>query len=144
MIIALSAVAAIIVMAAFAVHNASQGRSSFYVIAGCAAISMMMVQLGLNVFGSLDILPFTGVTFPFVSMGGSSLISCWALLAFIKATDTRKSASFIIKDPSKMHDYNEFSIREEEYNETDEDYEEEFLDRRNLFDRRSEKRGHRG
>ena len=42
----------------------------------------------LNVFGSMDILPFTGVTFPFVSKGGTSLISCWGLLAFIKAADT--------------------------------------------------------
>lgn len=146
-VIALCSVAAIIVMAAFTVHNASQGRSSFYVIAGCAAVSMMMVQLGLNVFGSLDILPFTGVTFPFVSMGGSSLISCWALLAFIKATDTRKSASFVMKDPSKMRDYNEFSERggfdySNDY-ETDDIGEYDELtnrSRRNLFDRRNEKR----
>ena len=134
-IIAISAILAIIILAAFTVHNASQGRSSFYVIAGCAAVSMMMVQLGLNVFGSLDILPFTGVTFPFVSMGGSSLISCWALLAFIKATDTRKSASFTMKDPSKMHDWNEFSERDEE--SIDEDEEE---NTRDLFDRSNEKR----
>ena len=143
-IVALCAVAAIIVLAAFVVHNASQGRSAFYVIAGTAAVSMMMVQLGLNVFGSLDLLPFTGVTFPFVSIGGSSLISCWGLLAFIKATDTRKSASFIIKDPSKMHDYNEFSER---YDEEYEDSEAESAapktqdDMRNLFDRSNEKRG---
>ena len=58
---------------------------------------MMLVQLALNVFGSTDILPFTGVTFPFVSKGGSSLISCWALLAFIKASDTRKNASFSVR-----------------------------------------------
>ena len=143
-LIALCAVAAIIVLAAFVVHNASQGRSAFYVIAGTAAVSMMMVQLGLNVFGSLDLLPFTGVTFPFVSIGGSSLISCWGLLAFIKATDTRKSASFIIKDPSKMHDFNEFSERyDEEYDDSavesalpnTQDY------TRNLFDRSNEKRG---
>lgn len=143
-IVALCAIAAIIVLAAFVVHNASQGRSAFYVIAGTAAVSMMMVQLGLNVFGSLDLLPFTGVTFPFVSIGGSSLISCWGLLAFIKATDTRKSASFIIKDPSKMHDYNEFSER---YDEEYEDSEAESAapktqdDMRNLFDRSNEKRG---
>ena len=30
-------------------------------------MSMLLVQLALNVFGSLDLLPFTGVTFPFVS-----------------------------------------------------------------------------
>ncbi|MBR4157495.1 MAG: FtsW/RodA/SpoVE family cell cycle protein, partial [Oscillospiraceae bacterium] len=47
------------------------------------------------------VLPFTGVTFPFVSRGGSSLISCWTLLAFIKASDTRQNASFAQKLPSR-------------------------------------------
>ena len=147
-IIGICAIAAIIILAAFVVHNASQGRSTFYVIAGTAAVSMMMVQLGLNVFGSLDLLPFTGVTFPFVSIGGSSLVSCWALLAFIKATDTRKSASFIMKDPSKMHDYNEFSERaysnasEDDEQEEDGDSPKNNEDKeRNLFNRSSEKRG---
>lgn len=45
--------------------------------------------MSLNVFGATDILPLTGVTFPFVSAGGSSMISCWGLLAFIKAADER-------------------------------------------------------
>lgn len=143
-VVALCAVAAIIILAAFTVHNASQGRSSFYVIAGCSAVSMLMVQLGLNVFGALDILPFTGVTFPFVSVGGSSLISCWGLLAFIKATDTRKSASFIMKDPSKMRDWNEFAEDfDADYNEpadVDENGAQSEEIARNLFDRRSEKR----
>ena len=100
LIIAVLAVATIIAISFFAVKNASAGRSSFYVIAAIAAASMFMVQMGLNTFGSLDILPFTGVTFPFVSRGGSSLISCWTLLAFIKAADTRQNASFAIKLPS--------------------------------------------
>ena len=60
---------------------------------------MFLVQLALNVFGSVDILPFTGVTFPFVSRGGTSVLSCWMLLAFIKAGDTRKGASFVVKAP---------------------------------------------
>jgi cell division protein FtsW (lipid II flippase) len=64
LIVALCAILAIIVLAAFTVKNASQGRSSFYVIAACAAVSMLMVQMGLNVFGSLDILPFTGAPSP--------------------------------------------------------------------------------
>lgn len=97
LIIALCAVLAVIVMAFFTVRSAARGRSSFYVIAACAATSMMMVQMSLNVFGSVDLLPFTGVTFPFVSKGGSSLISCWGLLAFIKAADTRQRASFSVR-----------------------------------------------
>ena len=100
LLMALLAVIALILLAVFAVRNASGSRSSFYVIAACAAVCMMMVQLALNVFGSVDILPFTGVTFPFVSRGGSSLISCWALLAFIKASDTRQNASFATRLPS--------------------------------------------
>ncbi|MEF2717244.1 MAG: FtsW/RodA/SpoVE family cell cycle protein, partial [Oscillospiraceae bacterium] len=85
LIIAVLAMFAGIALTLFAVRNAAQGRSTFYDIAGCAAVSLLMVQMGLNVFGSLDILPFTGVTFPFVSMGGSSMLSCWGLLAYLQA-----------------------------------------------------------
>lgn len=97
LIVALCAMLAIIVLAIFTVKNAAQGRSSYYVIAGCSAVTMMMVQMALNVFGSLDILPFTGVTFPFVSKGGTSLLSCWMLLAYIKSADTRRGGSFVVK-----------------------------------------------
>jgi len=120
LIIGICAITAIIALAAFIVKNASNGRSSFYLIAACAAASMMMIQLGLNVFGSLDIIPFTGVTFPFVSRGGSSLISCWALLAFIKAGDTRQNASFAIKLQSPKNIYDkQFDDEYEDYDGND-------------------------
>lgn len=118
LIVAVCCMLALLVLAAFTVRNAAAGRSSYYVIAACAAVSMMMIQMGLNVFGSLDILPFTGVTFPFVSRGGSSLISCWALLAFVKASDTRRNASFVVKPPSR---YRGAEDEEEEYEEDEEE-----------------------
>jgi cell division protein FtsW (lipid II flippase) len=102
LIVALCCVASLIAMAAFVVKNASSGRSSYFVIAASAAISMMISQMALNVFGTMDILPFTGVTFPFVSRGGSSLISCWMLLAFIKGCDMRANASFAVKRPERF------------------------------------------
>ena len=42
-------------------------------------------------------MPLTGVTFPFLSNGGSSMIGAWGLLAFIKAADTRQNASFAVR-----------------------------------------------
>jgi len=101
LIVAVCAVLAVLALAAFAVRAAAQGRSAYTVIAACAATVMLVVQLGLNVFGSMDLLPFTGVTFPFVSRGGSSLIACWALLAFVKSADTRQGASFVVRPPER-------------------------------------------
>ena len=95
--IALLAVCSIIALALFAVRAARAGRSSFYTIAACAAGSLLVFQTCLNVLGSVDLLPLTGVTFPFVSNGGSAMMSAWGLLAFLKATDTRENASFAIR-----------------------------------------------
>ena len=53
---------------------------------------MMLFQTCLNVFGATDVLPLTGVTLPFVSQGGSSMVAVWGLLAFIKASDERTYA----------------------------------------------------
>lgn len=97
LIVAVCMVFAVILMAFFAIRCARNGRSAYYSIAACAASAMMLVQMALNVFGSLDMLPFTGVTFPFVSRGGSSLISCWMLMAYFKVTDNRRGASFAVK-----------------------------------------------
>lgn len=97
LLIALLAVGAVITLAFFTVRACRVGRSSFYTIAACAAGSLLVFQTCLNVFGSVDILPLTGVTFPFVSNGGSAMMSAWGLLAFLKATDTREHASFAIQ-----------------------------------------------
>ncbi len=97
LLIALLAVGSIITLALFSIRAARVGRSSFYTIAACAAGSLLVFQTCLNVFGSVDLLPLTGVTFPFVSNGGSAMMSAWGLLAFLKATDTRENASFAIR-----------------------------------------------
>ena len=62
-----------------------------------SAASILVIQTILNCLGTLDILPFTGVTFPFVSNGGTSMIGAWGLLAFVKAADTRQNASFAVR-----------------------------------------------
>ncbi|MBQ7202462.1 MAG: FtsW/RodA/SpoVE family cell cycle protein [Eubacterium sp.] len=76
-------------IAVSALVNSIAARSSAYAIAAVAGATMLLFQCALNIFGITDILPLTGVTIPFVSLGGSSMMSCWAVLAFIKASDVR-------------------------------------------------------
>jgi len=90
-------VACIIAMALFSLRSASLARSSFYVIGACTASGIMLTQTILNCLGTVDIMPLTGVTFPFLSNGGSSMIGAWGLLAFLKAADTRQNASFAVR-----------------------------------------------
>lgn len=96
LIIAILAVLSIITLSLFAVRSILAGRSTYYTIAACAATSMFLFQTVLNVFGAVDLLPMTGVTFPFVSNGGTSMIGSWGMLAFLKAADTRQNASIAI------------------------------------------------
>ena len=102
LLIAVLAVLSIVTLAVFAARACRVGRSSFYTIAACAASSLLVFQTSLNVFGSVDLLPLTGVTFPFVSNGGSAMMSAWGLLAFLKATDTRENASFAIRMNTRL------------------------------------------
>ena len=97
LIMAIIPVFCILALAIFVMRSAVMGRSSFYTIGACTAAGIMMIQAILNVLGTVDILPLTGVTFPFLSNGGSSMICAWGLLAFIKAADTRQNASFAVR-----------------------------------------------
>jgi len=85
LIIALSAVTLLVMVAVSVRACVSSSRSAFHAMAACAAAGMLLFQAGLNVFGSTDILPLTGVTLPFISRGGSSMVACWALFAFIRS-----------------------------------------------------------
>lgn len=86
---AIAMVLSFVCIAVSALVNSIAARSTFYSIAAVAGAGMLLFQTGLNIFGVTDILPLTGVTIPFVSQGGSSMMCCWAILAFIKASDIR-------------------------------------------------------
>ena len=97
LLLAVMMVCAIGVLAVFTVRSAIVGRSSFYTIGACTAAAIMLIQVILNALGTVDVVPLTGVTFPFVSNGGSSMMGAWALLAFVKAADTRQNGSFAVR-----------------------------------------------
>lgn len=101
LLVAITPVLAVAALGAFAIRCSAVERSSFYSIGGVTAASVLVIQTILNFLGTVDVLPFTGVTFPFLSNGGTSMIGAWGLLAFVKAADTRQNASFAVRLKSK-------------------------------------------
>ena len=97
LIMAVMMVLCIVVLGLFTFRSTDVARSSFYTIGSCTAASILIIQVILNVLGTVDVLPLTGVTFPFLSNGGTSMIGSWGLLAFVKAADTRQNASFAVR-----------------------------------------------
>ena len=97
LLIVLMLIGCILALGLFAIRSAAVQRSSFFAIGGCTAAGILLVQAIFNALGTVDVLPLTGVTFPFVSNGGSSMMGAWGLLAFVKAADTRQSASFAVR-----------------------------------------------
>lgn len=91
-IVAITLAVAVACLVIYARAITTRSRSTFYSISACCAAGLLVIQLSLNAFGATDILPLTGVTFPFISCGGSSVLSCWGLIAFIKAADERTYA----------------------------------------------------
>lgn len=89
----------------YARSDVTRSRSTFFSIAACAAAGMLMFQTALNVYGATDVLPLTGVTLPFISSGGSSLISVWGMMAFLKASDERTYAARRASRKSLRQDY---------------------------------------
>ena len=97
LIIAILLVLCLITLSIFAVNSIVAGRSTFYTIGACGAATIILFQTMLNIFGAIDLFPLTGVTFPFVSTGGSSMMTSWAMLAYFKAADMRENASLVLK-----------------------------------------------
>lgn len=115
MIAAFSLAACFILFAVYAWRRIPNTNSAFYAIAACAAAGLFIFQLSLNIFGSTDLLPLTGVTMPFVSNGGSSMIASWALLSFIKAVGENSMRPDFINDAADAYD----SLEDDGYDEYD-------------------------
>ena len=53
-----------------------------------SAAAVFLFQTALNALGTVDILPLTGITFPFLSNGGTAMLSAFGLLALIQGGET--------------------------------------------------------
>lgn len=83
LIFGLMTVVAILLISASPLINPPRSYFHGTLCAGiCAAFT---VQMALNIFGSCNMIPFTGVTIPFISMGGSSMATSGIMAGMLTA-----------------------------------------------------------
>jgi len=63
---------------------ALKARSGFHGLIAMGATVMIGIQTFVIIGGVLKLIPLTGVTMPFVSYGGTSLVSCMGLIGLMQ------------------------------------------------------------
>lgn len=93
LLFAIMTVIVLILMIAMPLVNPPRSYYHGTMCAGvCAAFTM---QMALNIFGSCNMIPFTGVTLPFISAGGSSMVTSGLMTGMLVAAQ-----SPVFKNPS--------------------------------------------
>ena len=81
-------------------------RSYFHSTKAAGVCAAFTVQMALNIFGSCNMIPFTGVTIPFISSGGSSLMTSGFMTGMLVA-----SQSPVFKPPKPHKKISSFNLR---------------------------------
>lgn len=78
--------------AAFAASALAVGllaRDGFSKLVATGIAGLLFGQTTVNIGMTIGLLPITGVTLPFLSYGGSSLLGCWTLVGLLVGVGTR-------------------------------------------------------
>ena len=63
-----------------------RARRSFGMLLGCGVLTALSVQTFMIAAGVIKLIPLTGVTLPFLSYGGSSLMACMGMAGILHGT----------------------------------------------------------
>lgn len=77
---------------------AARTREPFGRLLAVGVTTSIAVQFVVNIAMTLQLAPITGITLPFVSYGGSSLLTCFAALGLVANVGMHRVASFAARD----------------------------------------------
>lgn len=92
---ALMMILVILVMLAIPLINPP--RSYYHSTMAACICAAFTVQMALNIFGSCNLIPFTGVTIPFISQGGSSMVSSGFMVGMLSACNSPVFKKIMVK-----------------------------------------------
>src|SRR4030095_8817236 len=82
---------AIIIFVIAGIRTSIEARDMFTKLCGAGLTAFIGIQVLVNIGGILRALPMTGITLPFVSHGGFSLITSFAMLGMLMAFSHRNA-----------------------------------------------------
>ncbi|MCU1460242.1 MAG: putative FtsW/RodA/SpoVE family cell cycle protein [Acidimicrobiales bacterium] len=96
-------IAAFLLMVGAGLRIAARADSPFEKLLAAGLSTIIGVQAFIIIGGNIRLVPLTGVTLPFVSYGGSSLISNYILLALLlRISDSRTTAAATPADETRV------------------------------------------
>ena len=90
----------VIVFVAAGVRTSLDARDMFTKLCAAGLTAFVGFQALVNIGGILRALPMTGITLPFVSHGGFSLITSYAMLGMLMAFSHRNSGDRLLASRS--------------------------------------------
>ncbi len=79
------------------IHIASKNPDPFAQIAGIGLFSLFGLQVGINLAVNMDLIPAKGMTLPFISYGGSSLLATAVTMGLALALTRRRPGASILR-----------------------------------------------
>lgn len=95
LLFALIVIFAILIMISIPLINPP--RSYYHATMAAGAGAYFIMQMSLNIFGSCNLIPFTGVTIPFISAGGSSMITSGLMAGMLMATQSPEMKNPVVR-----------------------------------------------
>ncbi len=91
---------AVLVWAGFRIARYAPDMCGRLIAAGCT--SLIIIQLLVNVCGVLGIMPLSGKPVPFISYGGSTIMSCLMLVGMIVSVSNHSALPETVHDRSRQ------------------------------------------
>jgi len=82
------------------VSIATASRESFHALLAMGCVLILGVQTFVIIGGVIKLIPLTGVTLPFVSEGGTSLVSCLCLIGMLQGVASRNED--LLKEDARL------------------------------------------
>ena len=89
----------LIILRCFLVGRNARSHLSAYIAMGFGA--MLLIQMVINVAFCLYVFPVVGLTLPFISYGGSSILTLYAAMGIVSGVKMRSLPSWL-QDRSKL------------------------------------------